>query len=150
MSDKKKFFFFRWFTKEGWIGRLFNAENAKEINLQEISAKGVQVLDTVLLYEADARLISSAFSDNAEASTVEVIEVLKGLKERLTDIQTTVDVAENLEDYTFSNDALTDDFIKDELKLVSMAVQDGFISKLEALPIITRVIQFIKDRKNED
>jgi len=150
MSDKKKFFFFRWFTKEGWIGRLFNAENAKEINLKEISSKGVQVLDTVLLYEADVRLISSAFSDNVEASAAEIIEIIKGLKERLADIETTVDVAENLEDFTFSEDAITDDFIKDELKLVSMAVQDGVISKLEALPIITRAIQFIKDRKGQD
>ena len=150
MPDKKKFFFFRWFTKEGWIGRLFNAENAKEISVKEISSKAVTALDTVLLYESEVRLISSAFSDDAEASTVEVINVIKGVRDTLQETETLVDVAENLEDYTFSQDELTDDFIKDELKLVSMAAQDGFISKLEALPIITRAIQFIKDQKNED
>lgn len=146
----KKFFFFRWFTKEGWIGRLFNAENAREINVKEIASKGSEALGTVLLYESEARLISSAFSDNTEASTIEIIEIIKGLQERLAEIETTVDIAENLEDFTFSEDELTDDFIKDELKLVSMAIQDRFISKLEALPIITRAIQFIKDRKAED
>lgn len=150
MPDKKKFFFIRWFTKEGWIGRLFNPENAKEISVKEISSKGVAALDTVLLYESEVRLISSAFSDNAEASTVEVINVIKGVRDTLKETETIVDIAENLEDYTFSKDALTDDFIKDELKLVSMAVQDSFISKLEALPIITRAIQFIKDQKGED
>ncbi len=138
-----------WFTKSGWIGRIFDAQNAKEINLKEIAAKGVKAIGTVLLYESQIKLISSAFSDNVEASTIQVIEVFKGLQERLQEIETIVDVAENLQDFTFSENAETDDFIKDELMLVALATEDGVITKLEAIPIITRAIEFVKS-KNQD
>ena len=57
------------------------------------------------------------------------------------------DIADNIDDYTFSGDADEDKFIKDLLKTVAVAFSDKVISPFEAGSIIARVVTYIKLRK---
>lgn len=142
-----QFFVFHWFTKTGWIGKLFSNAPGEVVNLQPASAKLVGALGQVLVYEGIAEIVAESFSDNVEASTEEVIGFIKNIRDKAAAIESLPDVADNIDDYTFSGDADEDKFIKDLAKTVAVAFSDKKISTFEAGSIIAKVVQYIKLRK---
>lgn len=145
----KKFFLFRWFTKDGWIGKLFEKMPNGEISVQDAVSKAVNAIDNVLVYETEVELITDAISDEAGASADQVISIVKEVRAKLIEIQTLHDVPEALEDVIFSTNDESNDFIHDIVKMAAVAFNDGKISPFEAVGIIARTIEYIKQLKED-
>lgn len=145
-----QFFLFRWFTKSGWIGKLFTKKAETEsISVKDAASKTVIALDAVLQYEDEIDLIAESISDDVEASANEVEEIVKETRDKLKEIETLPDIAEAIQDYTFSPDHDTNQYIKDIVMAVAVAMSDRYISAFEAAGIVSRTIAFIKLKKSK-
>lgn len=140
-------FLFRWFTKSGWIGKLFAQQPGDTVSVKVAATKTADAIDTALVYETEIDLIAESISDNVGASANEVEDKLKEVRDQLRQIETLPDIAESLQDFTFSADEDTNHYIKDMVTTTALAFNDGKISPAEAGLLVVRTIAFVKLKK---